>query len=194
MLDALAAIVRHAQPYWQTRKNELHVPLVYAYSQRLLAHYPQADAAVVLPAALLHDNGWFMVPESRQQQAFGPNASDKEANRLHELEGVRIAGEILGELAYDAARSEQILAIIEGHDSRLTALSLDDSLVKDADKLWRFDPIGFAVDQERFGMDFAPYYGFLDERLDSWLFTPAAKEIARHHLDHIRRTAEEDSA
>ncbi|MFN8457106.1 MAG: HD domain-containing protein [Anaerolineae bacterium] len=100
---------------------------------------------------MLHDIGWKMVPEEKQRNAFGPQATDKAANRLHEVEGVRIAGEILAGLEYDSAKTEEILTIIDGHDSRLEALSLNDNLVKDADKLWRFTPTGVGIDYRRFG-------------------------------------------
>jgi HD superfamily phosphodiesterase len=179
-------IRRRSEPYWQTRRNELHVPMVYAYARRLLAHYPEADPAVVLPAALMHDNGWFMVPEERLARAFGPNATDADANRLHEVEGVRIAREILAALAYDAARTDEILAIIDGHDSRLHALSLNDSLVKDADKMWRFDPVGFEVDYQRFGVAREAHLAFLEGHVEPWLFTPEAKELARENLARVR--------
>ena len=33
---------------------------------------------------------------------------------------------------------EEVVAIIDGHDSRRHALSRNDELVKDADKLWRY--------------------------------------------------------
>jgi hypothetical protein len=52
--DRYARIYALAEPYWQTRSNEIHVPGSYALAQELLAAYPQADADVVLPAILLH--------------------------------------------------------------------------------------------------------------------------------------------
>jgi HD superfamily phosphodiesterase len=185
-MSLLDEIYRRSEPYWQTRKNEIHVPLVYHYAQRLLAHYPQADPDVVLPAALMHDNGWFMVPPERLAQAFGPNASDRDANRLHEVEGVRIAREILAALNYDATKTDAILAIIDGHDSRLHALSLNDQLVKDADKMWRFDPLGFAIDHARFGVTWQEHWRFLHDQLEPWLFTPEAKALARDNLERVR--------
>jgi HD superfamily phosphodiesterase len=186
-MTTLDEIYRLSEPYWQTRKNEIHVPLVFRYAQQLLEHYPEADPAVVLPAALMHDNGWFMVPAERLAKAFGPKASDLDANRLHEVEGVRIAGEILGTLGYDAAKIDEILAIIDGHDSRATALSLNDKLVKDADKMWRFDPIGFEIDHSRFGISWQEHAGFLETHMELWLFTPEARALARKNLARVRQ-------
>jgi HD superfamily phosphodiesterase len=162
------------------------MPLAYDFAKRLLAHYSQADEAVVLPAILLHDVGWKMVPEEKQMNAFGPKATDKASNRLHETEGVRIAAEILASLDYDAAKTHEILQIIDGHDSRLEALSLNDKLVKDADKLWRFTTIGIDIDHRRFKAEPAAYIDYLSHQLEEWLFTPEAKEMARLALAEAR--------
>ncbi|MBE7469360.1 MAG: hypothetical protein DPW09_10480 [Anaerolineae bacterium] len=175
-------IYQAAEPYWNTRHNDIHLPLAYDFAKKLLAHYPQADESIVLPAILLHDIGWKMVPEEKQRNAFGPKATDKAANRLHEVEGVRLAREILASLSYDPTKSEEILTIIDGHDSRLEALSLNDSLVKDADKLWRFGPTGVGLDYRRFEVDLAWYLDYLSQKIEDWLFTPEAKEMARVEL------------
>lgn len=183
-------IYRRAAVYWDTRHNDIHLPLAYDFAKRLLTYYPDADESIVLPAILLHDVGWKMVPEEKQLNAFGPKATDKAANRLHEVEGVRIAGEILASLNYDAGKTGEILAIIDGHDSRLEALSLNDKLVKDADKLWRFTVTGVNIDYRRFGVELAGYLDYLGNKIEEWLFTPEAKEIARAELTKTRRELE----
>jgi hypothetical protein len=127
-----------------------------------------------------------MVPEDRQRNAFGPQATDIAANRLHEEEGVRLAGGILAALDYEPAKTQEILSIIDGHDSRLEALSLNDKLVKDADKLWRFTLTGIDIDHRRFGLTLAAYLDYMDDKIEAWLFTPEAKEIARTELARAR--------
>ncbi len=139
---------------------------------------------------MLHDAGWKVVPEEKQLNAFGPKATDKAANRLHEVEGVRIAGELLASLNYDADKTSEILTIIDGHDSRLEALSLNDKLVKDADKLWRFTSTGVNIDHQRFGIELEEYLDYLGHKVEEWLFTPEAKEIARTELTKTRRELE----
>ncbi len=189
MSTIYAEIYKKAEPYWGTRKNDIHVPMAYEFAQRLLTHYPQADADIVLPAILLHDVGWKMVPEDKQLNAFGPKAKDKAANRLHEVEGVRIAGEILTALNYDPDKIREILTIIDGHDSRVEALSLNDKLVKDADKLWRFTPTGIDIDHRRFGIEIEAYAGWISNMIDDWMFTPEAKTLAREALAKVRPDA-----
>ena len=114
-------IYKLAEPYWATRKNNLHVPSSYDFARRLLSFYPSADEDIVLPAVLLHDVGWKMVPEEKQRDAFGPEVKDQETRRFHETEGVRIAREILASLAYDKEKTIEILSIIDGHDTRKEA-------------------------------------------------------------------------
>ncbi len=47
-------VYRKAEPYLDTRRNDVHVSLSYDFARRLLAHYPNADEKIVLPAILLH--------------------------------------------------------------------------------------------------------------------------------------------
>jgi HD superfamily phosphohydrolase YqeK len=175
-------IEAQAKPYLDTRCNEIHVSVCYAMAERLLSLYPEADPEVVLPAILLHDVGWKMVPEEKQLTAFGPRANDTETRRVHEIEGVAIARRILASLDYERGKTEEILSIIEGHDSREEALSLNDAIVKDADKLWRFSQVGLETDLKRFDVDRAGYVRWLKKRVRGWLFTAAARELAYRGL------------
>jgi HD superfamily phosphodiesterase len=181
-----------AKPYLDTRENEVHVAICYGAAKRLLPRYPEADPEVVLPAILLHDVGWKMVPEERQAGAFGPKAEDMETRRIHEMEGVRIAKEILDSLRYDPDKTAEILTIIDGHDSREEALSLNDALVKDADKLWRFNPVGLEIDRRRFGVDKAGHAAWLRLVIDKWFFTAAAREFAHEGLNKVEAQIEQE--
>lgn len=171
-----------AQPYLDTRRNDLHVQVSYRYILQLLEQVP-ADKDVVIPAILLHDLGWKMVPEDLQLTAFGPTIQNPELNRRHEVEGVRLARDILHQVNYDPAKTSEILQIIDGHDSRKTALSVNDQVVKDADKLWRFAPEGFFVDHQRFGIEGRTYARWIVQQIDGWFFTDAGKTIARRELE-----------
>jgi hypothetical protein len=180
-------IYKLAEPYWATRKNNLHVPSSYDFARRLLSFYPSADEDIVLPAVLLHDVGWKMVPEEKQRDAFGPEVKDQETRRFHETEGVRIAREILASLAYDKEKTIKILSIIDGHDTRKEALSLNDKLVKDADKLWRFTPYCVKIAHRHFGFKLGEYFIWLAERVEEWFFTAEAKAMAREALNQAKK-------
>jgi hypothetical protein len=179
-------IYREAEPYLDTRQNDVHVSLSYDFARRLLALYPNADEEIVLPAIVLHDVGWKMVPEERQLSAFGPKVKDKKTQRFHETEGVKIAEKILTRLHYDQEKIPEILSIIDGHDTRQEALSLNDQLVKDADKLWRFTLAGVDINHTRFGIRRPSLMKWLDTVIDDWLFTPEAKEMAHAALGEAK--------
>lgn len=179
-------IYERAKPYLKTRQNEVHVAIAYTFACRLLSFYPDADEDIVVPAILLHDVGWKAVPEEKQLDAFGPGMKDEKTRRLHEIQGVRIAKKILNSLNYNEEKTQEILSIIEGHDSRLESLSLNDSLVKDADKLWRYTPTGVNIDHVRFGIDRESYLDWIGATIDKWLFTPSARAMAHEALDEAR--------
>ena len=185
MLHTFTQIYFASRPYWNTRFNDIHVPLAHEYARQLLLAYPQGDPAVVIPAILMHDNGWKMLTPEQQAKSFGPNMSRADLRRQHELEGVRIAEGILATVGVDAGISAEILQIIDGHDSREHALSLNDQLVKDADKLWRFSPTGLDIDHRRFGKDRQAHALWTREQIDNWMFTDYGKQLA---LDLVNLT------
>jgi len=186
-------IFEGAAPYLNTRENEVHTRIAYELARRLLAFYPDADEDIVLPAIILHDVGWKMVPEEKQLEAFGPNMKDEESRRLHEVEGVRIAKEILESLSFDPVNIQKILKIIEGHDSRKEAISLNDKLVKDADKLWRYSPIGMETNENLFRLGRDKHYDLLGPRIDEWFFMPESKDMAREALSESKSLKVEKS-
>ncbi len=186
MNDIYTEIYKKSEPFWDTRCNDIHVPAAYHFGLQLLSYHPTANKAVVIPAILLHDNGWKSVPEERQKNAFGPKATDTEANRIHEKESERIAQEILTSLKYDRHLIDEICLIIEGHDSRKEALSLNDSLVKDADKLWRYTSVGIEIDSTRFEIELQKYIDWLPRMIKNWFFNVEAQELACELLSEAR--------
>jgi len=187
--DPYAAVWRAALPYLRARKNDVHVPLSYGYAEELLARHPSADRDVVLLGILLHDVGWAIVDqEAILREGFGPGMMESDVRIAHEKEGARLAREILERLGYPADTVEHVVAIVDGHDTRRHAISPEDELVKDADKLWRFTVTGVCVSSEWFGMTPDVY---VEERLVGevlgQLFTPAAIEIAQRELAATRR-------
>jgi HD superfamily phosphodiesterase len=176
-----AAIYQRARPHLQTRHNEAHTEVSYGFALRLLAE-EEGDPAVVIPAILLHDVGWSKVPEDRQLAAFGPNVQEPELTRVHEREGAAMAAGILREIGYPEVESRAIVEIIAGHDTRLTALSPSDAVVKDADKLFRLSALGFPIDCARFGLRPESHLAWLQERIDRWFFTETGRRLARDEI------------
>jgi putative nucleotidyltransferase with HDIG domain len=178
---------RASLPYMRSRKNDVHIPLSFRAAERLLEEHAQANRDVVLLGILLHDLGWAVVDQLEMfEQGFGPNMMESDVRIQHEKEGARIAREILTQLEYDPAIIEHIVKIIDGHDTRKQAISLEDQLVKDADKLWRFTVTGIAVACEWFKMTPAQYAVRLEREIEGQLFTATAVKMARASLQESR--------
>lgn len=178
MTAELADIWMRAAPLLTVRSNDAHSLYAYGLATALLEIYPEADPAVVLPAILLHDIGWSAVPAADVLSAIAPGAGRPELVLLHEKEGARLAREILTTVGYDDALVGRIVEIIDGHDSRLTVLSLEDAIVKDADKTWRLTPHGLDTVMDWFGLDREQALRLCSARVRTHLFTDGARTMA----------------
>ncbi len=174
-------IFEKAKPFLRTRKNLIHTQIAWRYALKLLKK-EKANEAIVLPAILLHDVGWKCVPEHLHLTAFGPNPTNPELTKVHEIEGAKIARKILNDLNYPSNRVKEICRIIRGHDSRKRPVSRNDRIVKDADKLFRYSHKGVAIDSKRFHIPRSTYLSFLEGTIDQWFCTATAKEIAKREI------------
>ncbi len=181
MNATLVRIFDAARPYLSTRSNEEHTRIAFDFAVRLLDQ-EEGNPNVVLPAVILHDVGWKSIPEDLQLAAFGPGKIDANLNRLHELEGARIARSILETERHPPHLIDEITEIILEHDSRPEPLSQNDAIVKDSDKLWRYSQRGLAVDVQRFGLNTSRYLSSLRKKIDEWFHTPTARRIATEEL------------
>jgi HD domain len=175
----------------RARKNDVHVPISFWYAERLLERHPEADAEVVLLAVMFHDAGWAVIDEERiyaEGFATGEQEVDlsSDVRILHEKEGARLASDALRGLGEAPALVEEVAAIIDGHDSRRHALSRNDELVKDADKLWRYSVTGVSVGCDWFSMTPGRYAARLERQVQEALFTDAAREIGERDLAETR--------
>ena len=169
-------ILELARPYLDTRGNEEHTEGSIAFAWELL-DAEGGDPDVVMPAIILHDVGWSELSDEEQLQAFGPPPTRLDLNMLHEQRGAEIAAGILDSIGYDPALSEEITEIIRGHDNRRQALSLNDALVKDADRLFRLTRRGYTIFLEFFSLEFRPYLAAMASVADEWFFTETAKRL-----------------
>ncbi len=174
-----AAVWRLAREYLRVRDNDSHTLYAYAIARTLLADVPNADPDVVLPAILLHDTGWSTVADDEVLEAIAPGGGRPDLVRHHEIEGARIAREILTVLDHSAERIDTVTRIIDGHDSRLTALDASDAVVKDADKTWRVTPHGLGIVMGWFSLTRDEALRITAARVDGALFTAPAKALAR---------------
>ncbi len=175
----LAAIWDRAAPYLRVRDNDAHTLYALGLAQALLDAHPEADPAVVLPAIMLHDVGWSQVPPDEVLQAIAPGGGRPDLVLLHEKEGAKLAAQILADGRYDPGKVQAILDIIDGHDSRREALSIEDAIVKDADKTWRLSPHGIDTVMDWFGLDRGQALRLCSQRVHGHLFTAEARAMAR---------------
>lgn len=175
-------------PECRARGNDFHLPIVAAYAERLCDVYPEADRDVVMTAIILHDTGWAHVDEDRIiSEGFQSGDWRKAAIRYeHEREGVEVARRVLPALGHDEEFVEAVAAIVDGHDTRPVAFSLEDALVRDCDRLWRFERAGMAFSCVWFGMDPAEYADRLEAVILPELITQGAVDIARADLARQR--------
>ena len=180
-------IFERAKPFLRARKNLIHTRIALHYALKLLKS-EKGDEGVVIPAIILHDVGWKVIPERLHLTAFGPNPSNPKLTRLHEQGGARIAKSILEKLHYPSERIEEIYQIIRGHDSRKRPISWNDRVVKDADKLWRYSRKGVEIETDRFHISRRKFLNFLEGKIEQWFFLPTSRQWAREEL--VRRRKE----
>lgn len=181
----IKGLFREAEPYLKARNDLLHTQVAHEFALKLLA-LEGGERAVVEPAIILHDVGWSAVDPEKRSQVYGVRAESNDSayqlNRVHEIQGAVIGGKILRSFNYEEDLIVQIVKIIERHDSGTSPESLEEKLVKDADKLWRFSKAGFWREIERQQVDPVYFYERDVRRRREWLFTPAALRIAKEEL------------
>lgn len=176
-----AAIWELAKDYLKTRDNDAHCLYAYGIANALLSQIPDAQENIVLPAILIHDIGWSTVDERENLEAIAPDRDGSRAHLVvqHEKEGAKIARRILGEVGIPVADIDEICAIIDGHDTRPEPISLNDALVKDADKIWRVSPHGRSVVNDWFGLTDEQSLRLCAYRAYNELFTDAGRAMSR---------------
>ncbi|QCU77659.1 HD domain-containing protein [Citricoccus sp. SGAir0253] len=181
-----------AAPHLRVRGNDRHSLYAFGIAAALLESHPEAEARVVLPAILLHDTGWSRVPGDEVLEAIAPGGGRPDLVLAHEREGARIAEGILGALGHDPGLTARVVEIIDGHDSRREALSIEDAIVKDADKVWRVSPSGLDTIMDWFGLDRADALRLAASRVHGHLFTDeaAAMALALTALESLGGSAE----
>lgn len=144
---------RAAEPYMRVRKNDVHLPLAFHWAQKLLDHYGEADRDICSLTIMLHDIGWYSIDMGRiiEEGFRSENFLTSDVRFLHEAEGVRLAREVLEATGWDEPTITAVCEIIDGHDTRREPRHLNDRVVRDADKLWRYSVVGLSIASDWFG-------------------------------------------
>ncbi len=181
--EPLDDLWRAAAPSLRARSNDIHTPLSFSFAELVLEAHPEADALVTRVAILLHDSGWSRVDASKIiSEGFRGDWRTSDVRYLHEREGCNIARELLPGLGYDDAFITKVTDIIDGHDTRLEHHSIEDAIMRDADRLWRFTPTGIGLASGWFGKTPGEYRDQLETTTFPELITDRARELASAEL------------
>lgn len=173
-----------ARPFLDVRNNDEHTLVAYGVAKALLAALPEAEADVVLPAILLHDVGWKRIPPDLLLAAIGRNPTRRDLVFEHERHSVVIARDIL--VRHGVDRVDEILAIIDGHDTTTEARSLNDAVMKDADKGWRTTPHGMRIIRGWYDWSMADYIDMVTVVSNPRLLTAPGKAMAEGFTASLR--------
>ncbi|MEK9183028.1 MAG: hypothetical protein AAB849_00780 [Patescibacteria group bacterium] len=189
MKTKFAQIWKLALPYQDKRNDTGHAAIATGYALRLLARIPSAKARIVVPAIMFHDIGWSMMPADKLLIAYNPPSKEAEytARLEHQIYALDLALKILCSVNYSPACIGAILTIIAQHDTRQGFYAMEDALVRDADKLWRYRaPVHLVVTAGNKGWTRCEQ---VEAHLQKWaenidkpgfFLTGVARDIARH--------------
>ncbi len=182
-------VYKAAEKYMRVRKNDVHIPLSYKYALKLIEKYPNADADLAAISIILHDIGWYSIDEDDifKKGFQSENFMQSDVRYLHESEGVRLSAELLKDLGYSEEFIQKVAAIIDGHDTRNFSKSLEDEIVRDADKLWRFTVTGVSVACDWFKQTPSRYCNRLESDIIPQLHLPESVEMAKADLAETRK-------
>lgn len=131
-----------ALPYQDYRNQKGHTEITAYFALKLLDNY-KAKREIVIPAAILHDIGWSQMSDTELKLFFDKNCDRYEPvlRERHQEEGVLLSKKLLKDLneqGYPRPSTNEICKIISQHDTREGFYSLEDGIVRSADRLWRF--------------------------------------------------------
>ena len=172
--DFIEILYDLATPFLVVRGDLDHTRTAHQFCLNLL-EAEGGDKRIAEPAVILHDVGWSTLTPEQIKMAFGVRAAGERAhrlNRIHEVEGAVIAGRLLRDQGYDPIFIEQITLMIGRHDSGNHPESMEEKILKDSDKLWRFSGCGFWHEIKRQDLDSLELYRYLEKRRQAWFFLP----------------------
>lgn len=186
-----------SKPYQDKRKDKGHAKTVVKFATELLKKV-KANPDIVIPAIILHDIGWAAMPKSKLLRIFRKDCTKREKyliQRLHERRGVQMARKILHKVRYKESLIPKILRIVRRHDTGVGARTIEEMVVRDADKLWRFTSYHHVASKKRSDISFKDRIQRLKKSfiapvsdISNHIFTKEAKRKARFLLKELVNT------
>jgi len=188
-----------ALSYQDKRNDEGHVEIATRYAIEMLQMVYNADnftanPLIVLPAITLHDIGWSKMPADKLLIAYNPPSKEAEytARLEHQIYALETAEIILTQVKCPSLAKGKILVIISQHDTRKGFYGLNDAIVRDADKLWRYTQRHMDVTCKNKGWTKkSQAQGLLDKlagQIDDpeFFMTTVARDLARRDIQTIK--------
>ncbi len=149
-----------ALPFQDSRKGEAGHGEIATYFSLKLTELLKGNRNVTISSTILHDIGWSILTETERKLFYEEETDYKNITiwrryesilrARHQEQGVLKAKEILEAINYNKNYIPEILEIISQHDTRKGFLNINDKIVRDSDKLWRYTyPHGIMVNKER---------------------------------------------
>jgi hypothetical protein len=199
-----------ALPVQDKRHDPGHAEHVVYFALKLLQYHPSANRNIVMPAAILHDTGWGLMPDEERalfstpaRKVYGPFLRQR-----HQELGKEFADKVLTEIGYGDSydsymnwqkSKEHILEIISQHDTRQGFYSLDDyavndGIMRDADKLWRPTLTAMVIESPRSNRTVEQIWDAEQKAFakTNFLYSPISKEIARIEFEHTMKVYREN--
>jgi HD superfamily phosphodiesterase len=150
-------------------------------AMELLLRKEKSDENILIPAAILHDVGWYKI--SRQLQKSNKKKEKLEVMQLHLKYAPPVIKQVLAKLKYSKDRIDKIAEIVFAHKFQRPK-ELDKQLLIDADNL-------SDVFREQFESDIKSYrntpkklYRFREKNI---FYTKTAREIFNKELEKRRK-------
>lgn len=189
MENSYIPIYNMALPYLKNglRKNLIsHTKEVIKTMDTLLKH-EGGNKQLLIPAAILHDIGWSMVP--KKIQLNWRNREDKiRGEELHIEYAKPIIKEILQELSYPVEQVDKIISIVQAHKFQNPS-ELEKQLLIDADKMSDATRVQFYSDAKFYQATPEEVYNF---RKKNRFHTLTAKSFFEKEMKKRKREIEKN--
>lgn len=186
-----------ALPYQDTREGEIGHAEAVTYFSFKLNDLLEGDRKVTIPTAILHDIGWSQLTESERKLFYETEIDSASGLQVwqryepilrarHQEQGSKLAKKILEEQNFPKKPTPYICETISQHDTRKGFLSLEDGIMRDADKLWRYTLMCFRIAAEIRGLGVEGTGKQLEEWInqDGFFYSDISREIAKIEMEN----------
>lgn len=177
-----------ALPMQDLRDDSGHAKVVTQYATELCTLL-KADERVVIPAAILHDIGYYGMDKKVLTALMSGKLPEEEVKRIkeqHMVNGAEFSEQILRKVNYDLTLIPRIVKIVRNHDYSTPSESVEETAVRDADKLWRYSKPGFSTDIKRRSIPPIEWHAHMEKNLSkpNYFLSDIALQIARRELEN----------